>query len=148
MMTMIPVAIQAWLINGFLVTAAVVIHYEMLRLLSALIPRWPLPHRQKVVIGLLGAMTAHVIEIWMFGLAYYGLTGLGYLGALEGSHTHKILDSIYFSFATYSSLGYGDIYPTGYLRFLAGLETLTGLVLITWTASFMFIEMQRFWDRR
>jgi len=32
-----------------------------------------------------------------------------------------------------------------WLDFLTGLETLTGLVLITWTASFMFIEMQKFW---
>jgi hypothetical protein len=48
----------------------------------------------------------------------------------------------------YTSLGIGDIVPVGNLRFLAGLETLTGLVLITWTASFMYIEMQRFWERR
>ena len=29
----------------------------------------------------------------------------------------------------------------GDVRFLAGLEALTGLVLITWSASFLFIEM-------
>jgi hypothetical protein len=33
----------------------------------------------------------------------------------------------------------------GDLKFLIGLEALTGLMLVTWTASFLFIEMQRFW---
>ncbi|NIQ12844.1 MAG: two pore domain potassium channel family protein, partial [Candidatus Dadabacteria bacterium] len=50
---------------------------------------------------------------------------------------------------TYTSLGMGDIYPLGRpIRFLTGLESLTGLVLITWTASFLFIEMQRFWNNK
>jgi hypothetical protein len=31
---------------------------------------------------------------------------------------------------------------------LTGLESLTGLVLITWTASFLYYEMQRYWNAR
>lgn len=144
----ISIAIQAWLVNGLLISLAILIHYEMLRLLSVMIPRLPTRHRLKVVTGLLGAMTAHVIEIWVFGLGYYLLIDVGQFGVLGGDYHHEILDSVYFSFVTYTSLGFGEIIPTGYLRFLAGLETLTGLVLITWTASFMYIEMQKFWDDR
>ncbi len=33
----------------------------------------------------------------------------------------------------------------GDIRLLAGVEALTGLVLIAWTASFAFLQMQRFW---
>ena len=33
------------------------------------------------------------------------------------------------------------------LRYLTGLESLTGLVLITWSASFLYLEMTRYWDR-
>ena len=51
----------------------------------------------------------------------------------------------YYSFVTYTTLGFGDIIPVGDIRFLTGLESLTGLVLITWTASFMFFEMQKYW---
>lgn len=141
-----PVVIQAWCINGALVASAVLIHYEMLRLLSVLIPKWPLKHRMKVVMGLLGALTAHVVEIWMFGIGFYFLVENPQFGSLIGSYQHGVEDCVYFSFVMYTSLGIGDIIPQGYLRFLAGLETLTGLVLITWTASFMYIEMQRFWD--
>jgi hypothetical protein len=46
----------------------------------------------------------------------------------------------------YTTLGIGDIEPIGEIRFLAGVEAVTGLVLITWTASFMFVQMQKFWD--
>jgi hypothetical protein len=45
-------------------------------------------------------------------------------------------------------MGFGDIHPVGLIRFLSGLEGLTGIVLITWSASFMYIEMQKFWDDR
>jgi hypothetical protein len=48
---------------------------------------------------------------------------------------------------TYTTVGYGDFVPTGAIRFLCGVEALAGFVLITWSASFMFIEMQRYWGR-
>ncbi|MFT6897577.1 MAG: hypothetical protein ACJA13_001986, partial [Paraglaciecola sp.] len=38
--------------------------------------------------------------------------------------------------------------PFGDLRYLTGIESLTGLVLITWTASFLFFEMQRHWNTK
>jgi hypothetical protein len=50
-----------------------------------------------------------------------------------------------FSFSTYTTLSYGDIDAVGDLRHLTGLEALTGLVMITWSASFLFLEMQRYW---
>jgi hypothetical protein len=67
------------------------------------------------------------------------------MGKLEGNTTDSFMDCIYFSLTSYTSLGFGDIAPTGWIRFLAGMEALTGLVLIAWTASFMFLEMQKHW---
>ena len=46
------------------------------------------------------------------------------------------------------SLGFGDISPYGSLRFMTALETLTGLLLIAWTASFIYLEMQATWDEK
>jgi hypothetical protein len=66
-----------------------------------------------------------------------------YGGQLEGNYNGTLLDSAYFSFTTYSTLGFGDIQPMGDIRFLTGLESLTGLVLVTWSASFLYFEMQR-----
>jgi len=45
----------------------------------------------------------------------------------------------------FTTLGFGDVIPYGAIRFMTGMEALTGLVLITWSASFAFIEMQRHW---
>ena len=67
-------------------------------------------------------------------------------GWLSGNFNGTLTDAAYFSFTTYTTLGFGDIEPTGHLRFLAGIESLTGLVLITWTASFLYLEMRKDWD--
>jgi hypothetical protein len=42
-------------------------------------------------------------------------------------------------------LSYGDIEPGGQLRYLDGIEAIKGLSLITWSASFMFMERMKFW---
>jgi len=138
--------IAALAINISLVAIAVVIHYEMLRLLSVLIPRLRIKHRLRVLIGVFGTICAHIIEICLFGLAFYLMVRAGGFGDLAGSFNGSLVDSIYFSFTNYTTVGYGDIAPQGSLRFLAGVEAITGLSLITWSASFMFMEMTQFWD--
>ncbi|WP_341503903.1 ion channel [Gallaecimonas sp. GXIMD4217] len=134
------------LINSLLVSLAVLVHYEILRQLSLFVPRLTIRHRLRVLFGVFGALCAHVIEIWLFAFGYYFMVHVDGFGTLAGNFDHSLLDCSYFSFSTYTSLGLGDIAPLGNIRFLAGLEALTGLVLITWSASFMFIEMTKFWE--
>ena len=136
----------AILINSALVASAVVIHYEMLRLLSVVIPRLKIKHRLRVLIRVFGTICAHVIEVCLFGLAFFLMIHYGDFGSLKGNFDGSLVDSIYFSFTNYTTVGYGDIEPLGALRFLAGVEALTGLSLITWSASFMFMEMTQFWN--
>jgi hypothetical protein len=133
------------LINGALVTLAVIIHYEVLRKASVIIPRLSIRPRLRVVAGVFAALCGHVLEIWLFGFAYYFLNRAPAFGELKGNFNGSLLDSVYFSFSTYTSLGFGDIEPMGAIRFLAGLEALIGLVLITWSASFMYLEMTKYW---
>jgi len=140
--------IQAFIINCLLIAAAVVIHYEILRLLSIFIPKLKIKHRLRVLVGVFGTICAHVAEIWLFGIAFYLMMNTGTLGSLEGNIDGSLLDCVYFSFTNYTTVGYGDIEPLGLLRFTAGLEALTGLCLITWSASFMFMEMTAFWEEK
>lgn len=137
----------ALLINISLVAITVAIHYEILRLLSDAIPRMRVQLRHRVVIGVLGTICAHVVEICLFGLAFFLMHEQGGFGELVGRYDGTLIDSVYFSFTNYTTVGYGDISPTGNLRFLAGMEAITGLSLITWSASFMFMEMTMFWQQ-
>lgn len=137
----------AFIANTVVSIVAVLIHYEMLNFLSKLLPRIKIRARFIVVIGVLGSIAAHVLEILVFAGAFYFMIHHGDFGHLEGNITGSFVDCIYFSMTNYTTIGYGDIEPLGHLRFLAGVEALTGLVLITWSASFMFIEMQKFWRR-
>ena len=43
--------------------------------------------------------------------------------------------------------GFGDVAPVGPIRFMAGTMALTGFVMITWSASFTYLEMARFWRK-
>lgn len=139
--------LETFAINSFVVTCSVLIHYEVLSRLSQLIPHLPLRHRVRVLLSIFGALFAHIVEIWLFAFVYFWMIRSGDFGQLVGDDGQSLLGCSYFSFTTYTSLGYGDIEPHGNIRFLAGIEALTGLVLISWTASFVFLEMQRFWNR-
>jgi len=59
--------ISAFIVNTFLISIAVVIHYEILRLLSIIIPKLRIKHRLRVIIGVFGIICAHITEVWMFG---------------------------------------------------------------------------------
>tara|TARA_R110001583_G_scaffold43281_1_gene137618 strand:+ start:3184 stop:3576 length:393 start_codon:yes stop_codon:yes gene_type:complete len=126
------------------------LHYEAMRLMRRAgnwLHRNDAWHRWHLSILVCGLLVAHVFEVVLFGWVYYWLIdGNGY-GTVVGSQAADFADCIYFSFANYTSLGYGDLVPSGPLRFMAGMEALTGLVLIGWTASFMFLQMQRVWER-
>lgn len=136
-----------FLLNCAIVAATVTIHYEFLQQLSTLLPKMLLRHRFRIVLGVLGALIAHAVEIGIFAVAYYFLNRSEGGGELRGNFDGSLLDSVYFSSTVYTTLGFGDIEPVGSLRYLTGVESLTGFVLITWTASFLYVEMQRFWSR-
>jgi len=90
-----------------------------------------------------GLLALHIAEIWMFGFGYLLLVD-GQMSDVHGANG-GLLDFVYFSAVVYSTLGLGDLIPSGAIRFMTGTEALAGFLLITWSASFTFLEMQRFW---
>ena len=134
------------LVNLFVIGVAVMIHYEFLHQVTLLMPRVRIPHRFRIVMGVFVALTAHAVEVWIFAVSFFLMHKAEGWGHLEGNFAGSLLDCVYFSFTTYTTLGTGDIVPHGDLRYLTGLESLTGLVLITWSASFLYLEMTRYWD--
>jgi hypothetical protein len=133
-------------VNMFVVGLAVLMHYEFLHRITLLLPKLNIRHRFRIVLGVFVALAAHAAEVWVFAIAYYFMHHTEGWGQLEGNFDGSLLSSAYFSFTTFTTLGTGDIAPHGDLRFLVGLEALSGFVLITWTASFLYLEMTRYWD--
>jgi len=130
------------------VTVSVLLHYEGLTLLSQWLARRRDHHpRRKVLYGIFGVLSLHVAEIWVFGLTVWALLTFANAGSVSGTTTTSLLDAVYLSAATYTTVGFGDLAPVGPIRFIGGTMALTGLVLITWSASFTFLEMQQFWRR-
>jgi hypothetical protein len=126
----------------------VLLHYEGLSLLS----RWQQQsheqhRRRKVLYGIFGVLFLHVLEIWIFGAASWILLSVETTGGVAGTHQPGILDAVYLAAMTYSTVGFGDLAPVGPIRFMFGTMALTGFVLITWSASFTFLEMERYWRR-
>lgn len=134
------------LVNVFVISLAVIVHHECLIALSRLMGKRKEQARIRVLIGVFGAIVAHSIEVWIFGIAYYVLFHYPLLGAIEGSFSNDLLDCVYLSFTCFTTVGFGDVVATGHIRFLTVLESLTGLVLITWSASFLYLQMERFWN--
>jgi len=142
-------------INFIVVALCVLIHFEALNVLTNTLFRRRTTPRISILLSLFACFFAHLIEILIFAAAYYGYIQVGGFGELVGGDrdghglfgtpSTTYIDSIYFSLTCYTSLGFGDLVPTGWLRFLAGVEALTGLLLIAWTASFMYLEMQKHW---
>ncbi|MBT8097528.1 MAG: potassium channel family protein [Woeseia sp.] len=127
------------------VIACVMLHYEGLRLLNRSLPLPYEKHRARVVLLILGLISLHIMEIWIFGAGYFLLLGSGDYGTLEGSDAMSLLDCVYFSATVFSTLGFGDITPKGAIRFMTGTEAIAGLTLITWSASYTFLFMQKIW---
>lgn len=135
-----------------LLVATTVLHYEVLRLLSFSIARLAIQPRAKLLVVVFGTFVSHALHVVLYAIGYALLADVMGLGTLGGG-SGAFIDYVYFSAETYTSLGLGDLMPVGPLRLIAGAETLNGLLLIGWSASFIYISMERFWtvenaDRR
>lgn len=133
------------LIGGLLTLVCVLFHYEVMSWSSRLIPRLGLVRRARIIVLILAMLVAHVVEVWIFGISYWLLDRFPELGRVEGVFEEGLVDYVYFSVTTYTTLGFGDMTPAGAIRVLCGTEALIGLSLITWSASLAFLEMQRDW---
>ncbi len=132
-------------ICGLLIAGTVLLHYEALRMTGKLLPRLPIRPRQRVLVVIAVCFTAHLVEIALYAVVFAALHAREGFGTIEGEFAATALDFFYLSITSYTTLGVGDAYPTGAIRILAGVEALNGFLLITWSASFTYLMMQRYW---
>ncbi len=138
-----------WIANTLLIALTVGVHYEGLRFVAGQLNRFkPGRHsaRGVLILVVLALLVVHAAEIWIWGVAIW-LQHLYVPGAaIAGEVSGGFLEHVYLSAVSYTTVGFGEIYPTGPIRFTAAFEALTGLVMITWSASFTFVVMGRYWE--
>ena len=79
----------------------------------------------------------HVVEVVVWAVVYVALPGRA---GLTG-----IVDSVYFSIVTFTTLGYGDITLTADWHPLAGMEAMAGIMVFGLTTAIMFAVISRTW---
>lgn len=127
------------------VIVCVYVHLTTLRLLNdRVMPRFQRHSRTAVGLMVLVALVAHLLEIWIFSVA---ILVVGSLSDTQFAEELQLdgFDAFYYSAVSYTSMGAEPLHESS-LRILTAIEALTGLILITWTASFIFLVMQRTWE--
>ncbi|QDT63910.1 hypothetical protein [Calycomorphotria hydatis] len=87
------------------------------------------------------AIAAHLIEIELFAV---GLDLLTWWEDDPAVPRMDMIETTYFSATAYTSLGTERLPLTGQ-RILIAVEALTGLIMITWTATIKLTLVQRLW---
>lgn len=130
-----------------LTVLSVGVHFFALSTLTQFLLKRDYHSRFWVGFSVLGMLLAHIVEISLFAAGYVIFHRHLEYGNLTGNIRNEIFNDFwYYSFVSYTSLGFGDIVPEDELRIMTGIETLTGLILIAWSASFIFMQMHRFWS--
>jgi len=133
-------------IAALMMGACVLIHYETLRMASVLMPKLTIRPRARILFVMATAFFAHSLEVWFCAVIFFVIGDLAGMGGVAGKFVGGFYEYLYFSTVSYTSLGIGDLYPTGALQILTGVESLIGLVMIAWTGSFTYLAMEKFWS--
>ncbi len=82
-----------------------------------------------VVFGLFLVLT---VEVWLWAACYLIVGALPNFG-----------DALYFSTASFSTAGYGDVVPVAKWRLLGALEAVNGFLMIGWSTAYLIAASTR-----
>lgn len=122
------------------------IFYEITAIALKIITKFKLRERILMIFLVMAIFCAHTISVWIYALCYWIMENIFAFQELKGVTEHHFLDYVYFSAISYSSLGFGDIYPVGGMKFIASVEVLNGLIMIGWSVMLTYFSIQKLWD--
>lgn len=98
-----------------------------------------IPQAIRMLVGAaLFLVLVHVIQVALWAVTYRLLPNVDELGTMESA--------VYFSFITFTTVGYGDVTLAPPWRILAGVEALNGVILIGWSTALLFGVLQNMWQ--
>lgn len=134
--------LTAVLLGVVLFLASVWLHLYSLGRARALVATDGSPGASRTTGMFLIILLSHLAVAALFALGFW----FGYIRELGGFAQEPVMgamDYFYLSLINVTTLGLGDIYPTGHLRVIAGIESLTGFLLISCSAQLVFKTMQK-----
>jgi hypothetical protein len=137
--------IAATFITVIVSAIVIIVHFETMTWLTKLgrLAHWRT--RVGLLIGVFTLFVAHSAEVWVFAGGLYVATEILQPGSLSGAFDGSARDYLYISLVNYTTLGYGEIVPTGHLRTICGFEALIGLLMMAWSAAFTVFRLTDRW---
>jgi len=77
----------------------------------------------------------HLIQVGLWAVVFW-----------QARELPTLETAVYFSLVTYTTIGFGDVILGPGWRMLAGIEGLTGLLLVGWSTAFMFAVVNRMYE--
>ena len=94
------------------------------------------PRRVALLLRLfLGIVLLHLIQVGLWAVVFW-----------RAQELPNVDTALYFSLATYTTIGFGDVVVGPGWRVLAGIEGLTGILLVGWSTAFVFAVVNRMYE--
>ena len=101
-----------------------------------------MPQLAAFLLMLFAATFGQILAGGIFAVAFWISSEAG-LGGFEAAGPIGSMSIYYFSLVNLTTLGLGDIIPIGHLKFLAAVEAMAGFLLISCSASHIFMLMTK-----
>ena len=120
-------------IASLMVVVTVLVHLFGLATIIRLIrSEWPILRRLHLspltvlLRASIGVFAVHTVEIGLYAALYLAIGAFGHFEM-----------ALYFSTATYASIGYGDVLMPHAWRLLGAIEGATGIIMLGWSTAFL-----------
>ena len=82
-----------------------------------------------------GIVLLHLVQVGLWAVVFW-----------RAKELPNVETALYFSLATYTTIGFGDVVLGPWWRVLAGIEGLTGILLVGWSTAFVFAVVNRMYE--
>ena len=113
------------------------LHYEAIQRLDRLARR-SIGAYPALLFVICGLVCLHLLEIGIYAAIFHLADQTLSLGDFGGKAFPSNMDYFYYAAEAYASLGYNNVIPIGEMRLITSITPLNGLLLLTWSGSFLF----------
>ena len=82
-----------------------------------------------------GIVLLHLVQVGLWAVVF-----------CRAQELPNVDTALYFSLAAYTTIGFGDVVVGPGWRVLAGIEGLTGILLVGWSTAFVFAVVHRMYE--